>query len=196
MKRVALFGGTFDPVHRGHLFIAERARDRCRLDEVIFMPCRESPHKTGQACAPAEDRVAMLRLATKDLPWAVVSRWEIERPGPSYSWQTAEHWREEALGAEDALHWILGADQWGALSRWARIDRLAELVTFIVFPREGWSLEQQAGLRALFLDDVLTVSATNIRTRRARGESIEHDVHPSVATYVVERRLYDHGEAG
>lgn len=192
MKRVALFGGTFDPVHRGHLFIAERAQARCGLDEVIFMPCWRSPHKLGETSAPGEDRLAMLQLALSegDHSWASVSPWELERQSASYSWQTGEHWSREVLAEEDALYWILGADQWEALSGWARVDYLSSLLTFIVFPRAGHRLESQPGMEAVFLSDAMRVSASEIRTLCGRGASIEDDVGRPVAAYIRENRLY------
>ncbi len=190
MRRVALFGGSFDPVHRGHAFIAERAQSRCELDEVVFMPCWQSPHKLGRALTGGDDRLTMLRLATRDLPWASVSSWELGRPASSYSWQTAERWRREVLAEGDALYWILGLDQWMALSRWARADYLAELVTFVVFPRDGGCPEAQDGFSAVFLPDAMAISASEIRTRCREGRSIEDEVGPEVAAYVEEKRLY------
>ncbi|MFT4640823.1 MAG: nicotinate-nucleotide adenylyltransferase [Verrucomicrobiales bacterium] len=189
MKRVALFGGSFDPIHRGHAFIAERAVERCALDEVLFVPCWQSPHKAGVQMASGDDRSAMVRLATQAFPWATVSDWELDRKEPSYSWQTAEHWRS-MLDEDDELFWILGMDQWSALSRWARVDYLARLVTFIVFPRDGEVPEEVEGRRAAFLPDAMAVSATEIRTRTAAGGSIEEDVGAEVAAYVKEKRLY------
>ena len=190
MKRVALFGGSFDPIHRGHVFIAERAVAKCQLDEVIFMPCWRSPHKLGPPASPAEDRLAMVGLATEGLPWAKVSDWELQRGGASYSWQTAEHWREEAMGPADELYWILGADQWEVLADWARIDRLAELVTFIVFPRHGRVPQPSDRFCARILDDAMTVSSTEIRTLRARGLSVEEEVGAAVAAYIERKGLY------
>jgi nicotinate-nucleotide adenylyltransferase len=190
MKRVALFGGTFDPVHRAHVFIAERAVAQCELDEVVFLPCGQSPHKLDQVASAPEHRLAMLRLATEGLPWARVSDWELQREGPSYSWQTVHHWRGEELGPEDALFWILGADQWQALEQWARVAWLAEQVTFIVFPRSGVEPEPRDSIRARFLADAMEVSSTEIRTRCGRGESINAEVGAAVAAYVEREGLY------
>lgn len=191
MKRVALFGGTFDPIHRGHVFIAERAQARCGLDEVVFLPCRQSPHKVGEALSSGADRLAMVRLAIAEYGWATVSEWELQRDGASYSWQTAAHWRKEVLSEGDALFWILGHDQWAALARWARIDFLATLVEFIVFPRDGEVPEAQEGIRGTFLPDAMPVSATEIRTRTRGGLSIEEMVPEGVADYIAQKRLYE-----
>ena len=98
--RIALFGGTFDPVHCGHVFLADKARKAMELDEIRFIPCRISPHKSGTQPTPAADRLEMLRLATKDLPWAVVDDCEILREGPSFSYQTAEAMAARFPGAK------------------------------------------------------------------------------------------------
>ena len=187
---MALFGGSFDPIHRGHCFIAEKAIERCQLDELIFLPCRTSPHKLGVETAPGEARLEMVRLAIADMERATASDWELAQEGVSYSWETAEHWRDERLAEEDELFWLLGMDQWNALDRWARIDHLAKLVTFIVFPRHGEVPEAREGLRATFLPDAMAVSATDIRTRYRLGESITNDVGASVAMYIRENGLY------
>jgi nicotinate (nicotinamide) nucleotide adenylyltransferase len=132
-KRIALFGGTFDPVHLGHVHIARAARETAELDEVRFLPCRISPHKLGQVSAPAEDRLAMLRLATESLPWALVDDFELHSPEPSYSYVTAEALTRRLPDVE--WFWIMGTDQWEALPRWKHPERLAACVTFLVLSR-------------------------------------------------------------
>ena len=190
MKREALFGGTFDPIHRGHLFIAERALAQCDLDEVVFLPCRQSPHKRDVETTSGEDRLTMVRLAIADVSGIWASDWELQREGASYSWQTAEYWRSEVLAEEDKLYWVLGMDQWAALSRWARVEYLSELVTFIVFPRDGEVPEKFSGRNAVFLPDAMAISATEIRTRASLGQSIEEQVGDDVVVYIREKGLY------
>ena len=190
MKRVALFGGTFDPIHRGHRFIAERALAQCDLDEVVFLPCRQSPHKRDVETTSGEDRLTMVRLAIADVSGIWASDWELQREGASYSWQTAEYWRNEVLAEEDELYWVLGMDQWAALSKWARVEYLSRLVTFIVFPRDGEVPEAFSGRNAVFLPDAMAISATEIRTRASLGQSIEEQVGDDVVVYIREKGLY------
>ena len=186
-RKIALFGGTFDPVHLGHLHLAEIARQSLALDEVRFLPCRISPHKTGTTPTPASDRLEMLRLATTGLPWAVVDDLEVKRDGPSFSYQTAA-----ALAArfpQASLFWIMGSDQWDALPRWEQPERLAELVGFIVFargkhplPREGYVLH--------VIEDGHPASATAIREAIARGASSHPWLAPAVAAWIAQHQLY------
>ena len=187
-KKVALFGGSFDPVHRGHLFIAGKAVEACALDEVIFVPCRISPHKVGHGISAPADRVEMLRLATADLDWAEVSDWEIQREEASYSWKTAEHFARE-LGDEVELFWIVGTDQWEVIETWAKPEVLAALVTFVVFPRGGIARPKD-GFRMVAVDAAFDASSTEIRRRVRDGEAISDLVLPEVERFLIDRGLY------
>ena len=187
-RRIALFGGTFDPVHRGHLEIASRAREAMALDEVRFLPCRTSPHKVGVASAPAEDRLEMVRLATRSLSWATVDDFDLINPPPSYSYLTAEEMTRRFPGAR--LFWIMGADQWRALPLWKHPDRLAELVEFIVFSRDG-APGPHPGWRMHHLPGTHPASATAIRRELAAGGSADLWLTPEVADFIRGRRLYN-----
>lgn len=187
VRRIALFGGTFDPVHLGHVHLAEQARAALALDEVRFIPCRISPHKTGTAPTIADHRLEMLRLATRDLPWAAVDDLETHREGPSYSWQTAEAMKARFPDAR--LFWIMGTDQWDALPDWARPETLAACVEFVVFsrgrpplPREGSILHALQGGHP--------ASATAIREAIAAGEPSHPWLHPDVSRWIAEHHLY------
>jgi nicotinate-nucleotide adenylyltransferase len=189
--RIALFGGSFDPPHRAHLAIARAAVEQCGLERVIFIPCRESPLKNREPGATGPQRLAMLRLATAGLPWAEVSDWELSRPGPSYSWQTAEHFG--ALHSQSDLHWLMGADQWEALDRWAHPDFLRENLTFIVFARDGKTPRPRPDWRAHFLSGEWGGSSTEARELLAAGEPAEHLLPATVEEYAVRERLYRPG---
>lgn len=187
-ERIALFGGSFDPPHCGHLAIAQAAVEQCSLQKVWFIPCQESPLKSKPPGASGADRTAMLRLATAGLPWALVSDWELTRPGPSYSWQTAEHF---ATAHPDAmLHWLMGADQWAALDRWARPDILRERLTFVVFARDGVPPAAREGWRLISLPGEFPGSSTEARRRLAAGESTAGLLPAEVAAYAVRKRLW------
>jgi nicotinate-nucleotide adenylyltransferase len=186
-QRIALFGGTFDPVHAGHLAIARRAVAEVALSEVAFLPCRQSPHKTESAGAGERDGLEMLEIATRDLSWATVSAWEYEQPIPSYSWKTAEAFRERYPEAE--LFWLLGADQWRVLASWNRADYLASLVRFIVHDRDG----ELAGSddSALFLSGDHPASSSQIRDWLGRGKPVPEDwLPPGVGDYLRQKGLY------
>ena len=187
-ERIALFGGSFDPPHHAHLAIARAAAGHCRLHQVIFIPCQESPLKGKPPGASGPDRLAMLRLATGGLPWAAVSEWELSRSGPSYSWQTAEHFAAAHPGA--TLHWLMGADQWAALDRWAHPDILRERLTFIVFARDGSPPAPRAGWRSIFLPGEFPGSSTEARRLLASGASTAGLLPEAVADYAVRKRLY------
>ena len=191
-ERIALFGGSFDPPHCAHLAIARAAVTHCGLERVVFIPCQESPLKGRQAVARGADRFAMLRVATDDLPWASVSNWELSRPGPSYSWQTAEHFA--ALHPRAELSWLMGADQWAGLERWARPDILRDRLTFIVFARDGFQPGARGGWRAVFLPGEFSGSSTEARRLLAAGASTAGLLPEPVADYAIRQHLYARGD--
>lgn len=181
---IGLFGGTFDPIHLGHIAIATAARVAVPLDEVQFIPCRRNPAKAKAAVAGVDHRCAMIELATAGLPWARLNRIELERNGhePGYSWQTVANFRNSRPG--DQLFWILGNDQWRVIDTWARPDFLAKAVTFVVFPRDGNPLPRP-GFRMIPIRTTHPASATAIREQGAL-----HFLDPRVASYARDRRLY------
>ncbi len=188
---IALFGGSFDPPHLGHLAIARAAMEQAGLDRVIFLPCRQSPHKAQSPGASGEQRLEMLRLATEEWAWAEVSAYETGRPPPSYSWQTAENFAREYKGAK--LYWLMGADQWAGISKWARPERLGELLTFIVFPRSRVHPTPRENMRAIFLDGEFHVSSTAARALVAGNASLDvltQLLPEPVASYILSKGLY------
>lgn len=186
-RRIALFGGTFDPVHLGHLHLAELAREAADLDEVRFLPCRISPHKVGRATAPGAHRLEMLRLATRGIPWMTVDDYELNGPEPSYSYATAEAMAAREPGAE--WFWLMGGDQWEALPRWKNPERLAELVTFLVLAR-GDSPEPRAGYRMQVVAGDHPASSTAIRESVTAGKGPHPWLAPAVAGYLRENGIY------
>lgn len=185
--KIALFGGTFDPIHLGHTALTERAVVDAELDRVIFIPCQQSPHKTNATQANGEQRCEMIRLATAAFDWAEVSTLELEREGPSFSWQTARHFADQF--PNDELFWILGADQWVKLETWAKPDLLAKLATFLVFARGDDVLEPKPGFRFRQLRDFdHPASATEARESR---QAAERFLHPDVLQYALVNQIYD-----
>jgi nicotinate-nucleotide adenylyltransferase len=184
--RIALFGGTFDPVHKGHLHIARMAHQQAELDAVIFLPCEQSPHKTNATTASAADRVAMLQLAATE-PWMLVDDWEITQPPPSYSYLTLQ--RFLSLHPDAEWFWLMGHDQWQALPRWKHPEILAEHLTFLVFTR-GEAPQPREGYRMLHLQGEHPACASALRD--------PHDPHyldptwlpESVASWIREKDLY------
>jgi len=187
--RICLFGGTFDPIHLGHTYIAQQAMLKMALDKVIFLPCRQSPHKTSKQNAPDGDRLTMCDLATDMMPWAEVSNYDLTAPEPSYSWRTAEHFQQVYPEAE--LFWLMGTDQWNALNRWARIDYLSSIVTFIVFTRGGEALAPHA-FRHRVIQGAHPASATKIRNDIAAAQTPRRSpwLHPDVSTFLSQTSLY------
>lgn len=188
--RVGLFGGSFDPVHRAHVAVAREAVRQADLDRLIFLPAARSPLKSHGPEASGEARLEMLRAAVRMESWALVCDWELRQPGPSYSWQTVEHFRKE-FGAGTELFWLMGADQWVDLERWRRWEFLAAEVTFLVFSRDGVRPEPRNGVRSLFLEGAFDGSSTRVRRSRAVGSGEwKALLDDDVAEIVVKENLY------
>ncbi|MGJ8673624.1 nicotinate (nicotinamide) nucleotide adenylyltransferase [Rubritalea sp.] len=184
--KICLIGGTFDPIHLGHTHIAHQAMSALALDKVIFLPCKQSPHKLGVESASATDRLKMCQLATEELPWAEVNDYDLTSTPPSYSWRTAEHFKSLYPDAE--LYWLMGTDQWNALPRWDRAEHFAQLVQIIVFDRTERHHSQE-GFQCIQLTGHHPASATAVRKDILTGSSVSW-LHPKVASYIKEKQLY------
>lgn len=200
--KIGVLGGTFDPIHRGHLAIAEESRARLELAEVYFVPASQTPMKEGSSILPAEHRVSMVRLAIADYPYFKLSTIEIDRPGISYTVDTIAQLREK-LGAENELFFIIGWDSLAQLPRWREPERIIKMCRLVAVPRPGYSPPDRKSLEAAIpgLSQRLTVldkpeidiSATEIRERAARGLSISHLVPEPVVEYIKKQKLYLRG---
>jgi len=195
--RLGIYGGTFDPIHTGHLLLARDALEQCRLDAILFVPCAQSPLKKSGPRATAAQRVAMLRAALKGEPRFWLSRCELDRPPPSYAVDTAREIQEAFPHAE--LFWLLGDDQWAQLDQWRQADELRRRVRFILLPRSGEGGGRPAktspskkGARVLDLPRPrrIDISATEIRSRVKSRQSIEQFVPAAVAGYIRRHGLY------
>lgn len=164
-----LFGGSFDPVHSGHLAMAAHALLRLELDRVLFLPARRSPLKPQPPRASDAERLHWLQLATAGIPWAQVSDFELHRTDPSHSWQTVQWAQLRWPGAR--LHWLIGADQWRELDRWVRSDWLHQHLGWVICGRAGGPLSPRPGVRARFLPGFAhPASSTELRRQLAAGE--------------------------
>ena len=194
---VGILGGTFDPIHHGHLAIAEEAREALGLEFVLFMPAAEPPHKPGRPVTPAAHRLAMVELAVADNPDFGVSEAEIVRGGASYTVDTLE-----ALAADGLEQpWlILSSEALAGFPTWRSPERILALARLAVVPRAGhdqldaaWLEARFRGLgqRAVFLPGpLLPISGSVVRRRAAAGRSVRYLVPDPVAEYIAEHRLY------
>jgi nicotinate-nucleotide adenylyltransferase len=198
-SRIGVLGGTFDPIHLGHLILGEAARDQLNLEHVLFVPTGYSWRKAAKDVAPAADRVAMVQLAIAGNDSFAVSLVEVEREGPSYTDETLEEIGRQYPGAE--LYFILGRDALADLPNWKAPARIVELATLAVAERMdgdkaagiGGSLPGlEARLVQLRMPGV-AISASDIRRRAAEGRSLRYLVPDAVASYIAERGLYRGG---
>jgi nicotinate-nucleotide adenylyltransferase len=190
--KLGLFGGTFDPIHLGHLRAAESAREQLGLDLVAFIPASVPPHRTGRL-ADANDRFAMTCLACAHNPSFVAWDTELRRPGPSYTVETVELIHAERPG--DDLVLVVGADTWPEMTSWRDPERLLARVTVAVVARDESPdpprLPASPSLRVVPVGGPsLAISATLVRERVGRGESVRYLVPDAVAEYIAKRSLY------
>ena len=183
--RVGIFGGTFDPIHVGHLAIARAALEAVPLDRLIFVLAKRSPLKGRAPVASEEDRLAMIERAIADEPSFSVSRIELEREGPSYTVDTLE-----ALTGEGELFFIVGSDALAEFPRWRSPERIAELATILVADRPGAPLPPGGIPYRPFDAPRLDISSRELRARAARGRSLRYLVPYVAWRYIEERGLY------
>jgi len=196
---IGVFGGTFDPVHKGHLAMVEEVRNRLNLAEVLFIPAGQPWLKISRPISVAQHRVQMVRLAIAGKPYCKLSTIEIERPGPTYTIDTIVQLQTK-LGAEAELYFILGWDSFYELPQWKESSRLVKMCHLVAVPRTGYpspelnSLEAAVpGLKgsAVILNlPEIDISASEIRNRVARGLPIDHLVPEPVDKYIREHGLY------
>jgi nicotinate-nucleotide adenylyltransferase len=186
--RIGVFGGSFDPVHHGHLIVAAHVRRALELTQVRFVPVREQPFKQGRHGAGAADRLAMLELAIAGVPGFVADDRECRRAAPSYTVDTLRELRTEF--PDSALSLLVGADAAVDFPQWREPAAIRELATLVVLTRPGAPAPDGSfGGRVLHVP-LIDISATEIRRRVRAGESIRFLVPDAVARYIADRRLY------
>jgi nicotinate-nucleotide adenylyltransferase len=188
VPHVGLLGGSFDPIHHGHLIVARVALEALGLDEVRFVPAREQPFKAGRHGAPVADRAVMLELAVAGSGQFGVERAELDRPGPSYTVETLE-----ALKAREpatVFTVLLGADAAAELPAWHRAADLPRLARIVVFARAGTPVPRSALIGGTIEVPAVDISATEIRRRVGAGLPVRYWVPDAVAEYIDRHRLY------
>ncbi len=199
--RLGLFGGSFDPVHLGHLLLAECCREQCRLDQVWFLPADVPPHKRDRRRTPGPARVEMLELAVGGHEGFAVSSYEIDRGGVSYTVDTLRHFREE--DPEGELFFLMGADMLDDLPNWRQADVVLQLATPLVVRRPGAaevdfdhlhriaSLQRIDQIRRHVVEmPLVELTSTDIRRRVATGQSVRYRTTRAVEKYIETHGLY------
>jgi nicotinate-nucleotide adenylyltransferase len=195
--RMAILGGTFDPIHLGHLAIAEDVRFALNAEHVLFIPAAQQPFKIGRPMTPAADRLAMTQLATTDNPAFAVSDVEIRRGGVSYTVETLEQLHQEHPLTE--LYFIVGADAAPDLPKWFKIARLLQICRIVVVRRPGYPLDLETLFAALppardriaVVDGpALDISASELRQRLTSGRPVRYHLPVAVWRYIEEHGLY------
>ncbi len=200
--RIGVLGGTFDPIHIGHLVAAEETRVRLALQRVIFVPAGLPPHKLHLEVTPTQHRLKMVQLAIADHPHFALSRVDADRFGPSYTVDTIELLRDE-YGPQAEFHFIMGSDSLAELLTWHRPERLIRLCRIVALtrPRHRIDLEELEGLlpgaiaRVQLLDmPLLQISGTDLQRRVRMGLSIKYLVPSAVEAYIYQHGLYQDRE--
>ncbi|HKN97440.1 MAG TPA: nicotinate-nucleotide adenylyltransferase [Pseudonocardiaceae bacterium] len=193
-RRIGVMGGTFDPVHHGHLVAASEVASRFALDEVVFVPTGQPWQKSEREVSPAEDRYLMTVIATASNPRFTVSRVDIERKGPTYTIDTLTEIHDVYPDAE--LFFITGADALEQILSWHEVERLFEYAHFIGVTRPGYQLNGEhlpRGAVTLVEVPAMAISSTNCRARVAAGEPVWYLVPDGVVQYISKRGLYRQG---
>ena len=212
-RRIALYGGTFDPVHAGHLEVARRVSQLFEIEKVIFIPAQMAPHKIGRPVTEPIHRYAMLALATQEDPRLLISTFELEAPDRGYTVDTVEHF-QQVLGDSTELFFMMGADSWSEITTWREWERLLAMTNHIVVTRPGYepstahvrehrdrivdlrnslALNNRGSMRIYITDIVMKdVSATQIRrlAREGRTDELLDLVPEPVLEYIKKYGIY------
>jgi nicotinate-nucleotide adenylyltransferase len=190
---IGVLGGSFNPIHNGHLIIAQALVEELSLAEVLFLLSARPPHKETSAIASWQDRLEMIRLAVEDNPLFQVSELEIQRQGRSYTAETMEQLKL-AYGHSHRIFFVVGADSILEIFTWRHPERLLESGSLVVAPRPGCELSQidprVAEKVTILKTPLIEISSSDIRQRISLGRSIRYLVPDRVAEYIAQRRLY------
>lgn len=190
--KIGFLGGSFDPVHFGHLLAAQDAYEQMGLDRLILVPAAQAPLKPQDVQSSPDDRLAMLRAATEWDKRFEVSDFELRRGGVSYTIDSARHFR--SLYPDDELYWIIGGDQLPQLHLWREIAELARLFEFIFLERPGYPIKAQPDIPGLRLHrcdgHLLAISSTELRERTRRNLALDYFIPHKAIVYIKEHALY------
>lgn len=197
--RIGIYGGTFDPIHYAHLILAEQCRDQCQLDEVWFIPAAQPPHKMTVSISDAKHRCDMVEFAIAGNSAFRLNKIELQRTGPSYTYETLEQLQSEDTSRE--LFLLIGADSVRDLPQWRRPERILELATIVAVNRGDEPIPDGAALKAIGgelnpprIRNVrmpgFDLSSTEIRRRIREGKSVRYLVPRAVEAYITENQLY------
>ena len=190
MMKIGLYGGSFDPVHLGHLLVAQAAHEELELDRLFLIPAKQSPFKPASEPTAAAERLRLLRLALAGKPWCEIDDQEIRRGGVSYTIETVRDYASRFPQAR--LFYLIGADHVAELAKWREAEKLAELAEFVAIPRPGRDHpEFPKPFRGRVLNGFpFGVSSSQIRSRIKAGQPVEHLVPAAVAEAIRTRKLY------
>ncbi|MDD4803289.1 MAG: nicotinate-nucleotide adenylyltransferase [Syntrophomonas sp.] len=202
-NNIGILGGTFDPIHYGHIVAAECVRDALQLDRIIFIPAARPPHKTPGEILDSQHRLEMVKLAVKDNPYFVVSELEINRSGLSYTVDTIAVFQQKC--PQTKIFFIIGVDALLLINTWKDYERLASMCSFAVVTRPGYQLNRDSEafrdippevLNKIHLLQVpgLYISSSHIRQRVGRGQTIKYLLPPAIEDYIREHDLYQEEE--
>ena len=186
--KIGILGGTFNPVHIGHLILAEEVREKLNLDKIVFVPANLPPHKNGSDIAPARDRFNMLKAAIKGNKFFDVSDIEIKRQGKSYTIDTLREFKE--IYPKQELYFITGSDLLKYLDEWKDLDQILKIVTVIVATRPGYPLESIPDYISTVSIRAVDVSAFEVRQALKDGKSFRYLVPEAAYKYILKKGLY------
>lgn len=187
--KIGILGGTFNPIHIGHLILAEEAREKLVLDKVIFVPCYLPPHKDNSDIASAAMRLMMLKLAISGNQYFSVSDIEIKRDGRSYTIDTMKEFKIRY--PQDELYFVIGSDLLNYLSDWKDLDEIIKMVKFIVATRPGYPLEKIPSYIKTMAIRAVDVSGFEIRKCIKENKSFRYLVPEAVHKYIIRNKLYN-----